>query len=131
MAKIETIDASVQPETGGKKAAGKPKKKKFKQRGEKRTMHHGLASIHASFNNTTITITDPEGAVIAWSSAGGIGFKGSRKGTPVAATPAGVRPRHAPQARARAGARLCRPPGRPPPPATPPGRSACGPSRGA
>ena len=79
MAKIETIDASAPPE-GGKKAAGRPKKKTFKKRGEKRIIHHGLAHIHASFNNTTITITDPEGAVIAWSSAGGIGFKGSRKG---------------------------------------------------
>jgi len=90
MAKIETIDASVQPETGGKKGAGKPKKKTFKKRGEKRIIHHGLAHIHASFNNTTITITDPEGAVIAWSSAGGIGFKGSRKGTPFAATQAAI-----------------------------------------
>ena len=91
MAKIETIDASVQPEKGdGKKGAGRPKKKTFKKRGEKRVIHHGLAHIHASFNNTTITITDPEGAVIAWSSAGGIGFKGSRKGTPFAATQAAI-----------------------------------------
>ena len=91
MAKIETIDASVQPDApGGKKGAGKPKKKTFKKRGEKRVIHHGLAHIHASFNNTTITITDPEGAVIAWSSAGGIGFKGSRKGTPFAATQAAI-----------------------------------------
>ena len=91
MAKIETIDASVQPDApAGKKAAGKPKKKTFKKRGEKRIIHHGLAHIHASFNNTTITITDPEGAVIAWSSAGGIGFKGSRKGTPFAATQAAI-----------------------------------------
>ena len=66
------------------------KKKTFKKRGEKRIIHHGLAHIHASFNNTTITITDPEGAVIAWSSAGGIGFKGSRKGTPFAATQAAI-----------------------------------------
>src|SRR4026209_2229828 len=87
MAKIETIDASVQPEApGGKKGAGKPKKKTFKKRGEKRVIHHGLAHIHASFNNTIITITDADGAVVAWSSAGGIGFKGSRKGTPFAAT---------------------------------------------
>jgi len=91
MAKIETIDASVQPDAPtGKKGAGKPKKKTFKKRGEKRIIHHGLAHIHASFNNTTITITDPEGAVIAWSSAGGIGFKGSRKGTPFAATQAAI-----------------------------------------
>ena len=90
MAKIETIDASAPPE-GGKKTAGRPvKKKAFKKRGEKRIVHHGLVHIHASFNNTQITITDTEGNVIAWSSAGGIGFKGSRKGTPFAATQAAI-----------------------------------------
>ena len=85
MAKQDAADPNATPaaEGGGKKAAGRPAKKKtFKKRGEKRIIHHGFAHIHASFNNTTITITDPEGAVIAWSSAGGIGFKGSRKGTP-------------------------------------------------
>ena len=51
---------------------------------------HGFAHIQASFNNTHITITDTEGNVIAWSSAGGIGFKGSRKGTPFAATQAAI-----------------------------------------
>src|SRR3989337_2636397 len=90
MAKNDPIDASAPPEGGAKKAAGKPKKKTFKKRGEKRIVHHGFAHIQASFNNTTITITDPEGAVIAWSSAGGIGFKGSRKGTPFAATQAAI-----------------------------------------
>ena len=53
-------------------------------------MHHGFAHIQASFNNTIITITDAEGNVVAWSSAGGIGFKGSRKGTPFAATQAAI-----------------------------------------
>ena len=71
---------------GGKKAP----RKTFKKRGEKRVVHHGLVHIHASFNNTQITITDTEGNVIAWSSAGGIGFKGSRKGTPFAATQAAM-----------------------------------------
>ena len=66
------------------------KKKAFKKRGEKRVVHHGFVHIHASFNNTHITITDTEGHVIAWSSAGGIGFKGSRKGTPFAATQAAL-----------------------------------------
>src|SRR3954453_4596916 len=88
MAKNDAIDASAPPE-GGKKTAGKPvKKKAFKKRGEKRVVHHGYAHIQASLNNTIVTITDPEGAVIAWSSAGGIGVKGSRKGTPFAATQA-------------------------------------------
>ena len=72
-----------------RKARGK-RKKTFKKRGEKRIVHHGLAHIHASFNNTTVTITDTEGNVVAWSSAGGIGFKGSRKGTPFAATQAAL-----------------------------------------
>ena len=72
---------------GGKKPA---KKKAFKKRGEKRVVHHGFAHIQASFNNTIITITDAEGQVVAWSSAGAIGFKGSRKGTPFAATQAAI-----------------------------------------
>jgi small subunit ribosomal protein S11 len=67
-----------------------PRKKVFKKRGEKRVVHQGLAHIHASFNNTVVTITDTEGNVIAWSSAGAIGFKGSRKGTPFAATQAAI-----------------------------------------
>src|SRR4051812_11226121 len=85
MAKSEAA-ATDKPEGGAKK----PARKTFKKRGEKRVVHHGLAHIHASFNNTTITITDAEGNVIAWSSAGGIGFKGSRKGTPFAATQAAI-----------------------------------------
>src|SRR5512145_1669558 len=72
------------------KGAGKKAKKVFKKRGEKRIVHSGYAHIQASFNNTIITITDTEGNVIAWSSAGGIGFKGSRKGTPFAATQAAI-----------------------------------------
>ena len=84
MAKSEA--AADKKGEGGKKAP----KKAFKKRGEKRVVHHGLAHIHASFNNTQITITDQEGNVIAWSSAGGIGFKGSRKGTPFAATQAAI-----------------------------------------
>jgi small subunit ribosomal protein S11 len=83
MAKSE---ASAGKSEGGKKAP----RKTFKKRGEKRVVHHGLVHIHASFNNTHITITDAEGNVIAWSSAGGIGFKGSRKGTPYAATQAAI-----------------------------------------
>src|SRR5689334_24273944 len=79
MAKNEAADPTATE--GGKKPAGRPlKKKTFKKRGEKRIIHHGYAHIHASFNNTTITITDPEGNVVAWSSAGGIGFK-DRKST--------------------------------------------------
>ncbi len=51
----------------------------------KRMVAEGVVHIHSTFNNTIITITDPQGAVIAWSTAGAVGFKGSRKGTPFAA----------------------------------------------
>ena len=51
----------------------------------KRVVSKGIAHIKATFNNTIITITDPEGNVIAWASSGSSGFKGSRKGTPFAA----------------------------------------------
>ena len=88
MAKEKAQDAAATPEGG--KAASTKKKKTFKKRGEKRVVHHGFAHIQASFNNTIVTITDSEGNVIAWSSAGGIGFKGSRKGTPFAATQAAM-----------------------------------------
>jgi small subunit ribosomal protein S11 len=63
--------------------AKKPKK-------EKRHVVHGIAHVHASFNNTVVTITDLEGNVVSWSSAGTLGFKGSRKGTPYAATQAAL-----------------------------------------
>jgi len=80
-------------EASGAAGAGKEstrKKKTFKKRGEKRVVHHGFVHIQASFNNTLVTITDAEGAVVSWSSAGAIGFKGSRKGTPFAATQAAI-----------------------------------------
>jgi small subunit ribosomal protein S11 len=51
----------------------------------KRTLSHGMAYIHATFNNTIITITDLQGNAVVWASAGSSGFKGSRKSTPYAA----------------------------------------------
>ena len=54
---------------------------------EKKHVVHGIAHVHASFNNTHVTITDLEGNVVAWSSSGTLGFKGSRKGTPFAPPP--------------------------------------------
>jgi small subunit ribosomal protein S11 len=51
----------------------------------KRTVIDGVAHIHASFNNTIITITDRQGNTLAWATAGGSGFRGSRKSTPFAA----------------------------------------------
>jgi len=52
---------------------------------DKRQVAHGQAYIHATFNNTIVTITDPQGNALCWASAGHVGFKGSRKGTPFAA----------------------------------------------
>ncbi|ABB30893.1 ribosomal protein S11 [Geobacter metallireducens GS-15] len=62
-----------------------PAKKVVKKKKEKKNIPNGVAHIQATFNNTIITITDPAGNVVAWSSAGGKGFKGSRKSTPFAA----------------------------------------------
>ena len=55
------------------------------RRRERKNITAGVAHVNASFNNTVITITDAQGNAIAWSSAGGMGFKGSRKSTPYAA----------------------------------------------
>lgn len=55
------------------------------RRREKKNITSGIAHVNATFNNTKITITDVQGNTIAWASAGGQGFKGSRKSTPYAA----------------------------------------------
>jgi len=62
----------------------KPKKATKKKR-IKRNIPEGKAYIHASYNNTIITVTDLDGNTVAWSSSGLIGYKGSKKGTPYAA----------------------------------------------
>lgn len=66
----------------GSKKSGHGKKPKL-------NFTKGVAHIHSSFNNTIISITDPEGKVIAWASAGTIGYTGSKKSTPFAAQLAG------------------------------------------
>jgi small subunit ribosomal protein S11 len=62
---------------------------------KKKTKRHvpssGVAHIQATFNNTIISITDPTGGVVAWASAGGSGFRGTKKGTPFAASAAAER----------------------------------------
>ena len=68
----------------GKEPVKKGKKKTFKKK-EKKHVPTGLAHIQASFNNTVVTISDPSGNVVSWSSSGSLGFRGSRKGTPFAA----------------------------------------------
>jgi len=55
------------------------------KRREKKNISSGIAYVNATYNNTMITITDAQGNAISWSSAGGMGFKGSRKSTPYAA----------------------------------------------
>ena len=71
-------------------AAKAGKKKTFKKK-EKRNVPNGVVYIQATFNNTMVTIADPDGRVIAWSSSGALGFRGSRKGTPFAAGQAAFR----------------------------------------
>lgn len=73
MAKAAAATPSVPP-------AGGPQKKK-----SKKNVASGIAHVQSSFNNTIVTITDLQGNVVSWSSAGSRGFKGSRKSTPFAA----------------------------------------------
>jgi small subunit ribosomal protein S11 len=61
------------------------KKKSRARRRERKSVPRGRAYIQSTFNNTLITMTDPNGNLVAWSSAGSAGFKGSRKSTPYAA----------------------------------------------
>ena len=72
------------------KAPAKTGKKKSFKKKEKRIVHTGVAHIQATFNNTIVTISDQEGNVISWSSAGSLGFRGSRKGTPFGAQQAAM-----------------------------------------
>ena len=65
-----------------------PKKKTVTKRKVKKNVPSGVAHIHSSFNNTIVTMSDEKGNVLSWASAGGLGFKGSRKNTPFAASEA-------------------------------------------
>jgi len=69
-----------EPEGGAAKAEAPARRRKAK-----RSVSEGVLHIHSTFNNTIVTITDLQGNVLVWSSAGQCGFKGSRKGTPFAA----------------------------------------------
>ena len=62
-----------------------PKKRAKSRKRERKSVPTGRAYVQSSFNNTVVTLTDPEGNTIAWGSSGTAGFKGSRKGTPYAA----------------------------------------------
>jgi small subunit ribosomal protein S11 len=83
----EPQDAAVAPAAPAKTSK---RKKEFRKKKEKRVVPHGVASIQATFNNTIVTLCDPEGRAVSWASAGSVGFKGSRKGTPYAAQQAAV-----------------------------------------
>jgi small subunit ribosomal protein S11 len=72
------------------KAAAKSTKKKTFKKKEKKNVPYGVMFVQASFNNTIITFTDPKGNVISWSSAGSLGYRGSRKGTPYASQQASL-----------------------------------------
>ena len=61
-----------------------PAKKKVTKRKVKKNVASGVAHIHSSFNNTIVSMTDEQGNLLSWSSAGSLGFKGSRKSTPYA-----------------------------------------------
>jgi len=61
-----------------------PRRTRAKKK-EKKNILNGVVHIQSTFNNTIVTITDPSGSIVAWSSAGAQGFKGSRKSTPFAA----------------------------------------------
>ena len=74
-----------------KAAPAKTGKKKVFKKKEKRIVPHGVVHIQASFNNTLVSIADQDGRMVCWSSAGSLGFKGSRKGTPFAAQQAALR----------------------------------------
>jgi small subunit ribosomal protein S11 len=76
----EQAPAAAPAAAGAAAPAAAPRRKKGK-----RTVSEGVVHIHSTFNNTIVTITDAVGGVVAWASAGSVGFKGSRKGTPFAA----------------------------------------------
>ncbi len=85
----KTPPAGAAPGGAPEAPAKKGKKKQFKKK-ERKHVPHGVAHIQASFNNTIVTLSDLEGKVIAWKSAGSLGFRGSRKGTPFAAQQAAM-----------------------------------------
>lgn len=83
-------EATVEGEAAGKAApAAKIGSKMVTAKGKKRTLRQipaGRAYVHASFNNTIVSLTDPNGNVVAWASAGNCGFRGPKKATPYAAS---------------------------------------------
>lgn len=81
----QTIAPNATPESTEKKVSKAPKSKR-KAAKAKKQVDHGKAYVQASYNNTIVTLTDLNGNVLAWSSAGSSGFKGPKKATPYAAS---------------------------------------------
>ena len=65
----EPKDAAAAPDAGAKAAASK-RKKEFRKKKEKRVVPHGVVNIQATFNNTIVTLTDPDGRTVSWATAG-------------------------------------------------------------
>lgn len=78
-------EAADAPAASDSAAAGTPAPAAPKRKKGKRIVSEGVVHIHSTFNNTIVSITDTTGGVVSWASAGSVGFKGSRKGTPFAA----------------------------------------------
>ncbi len=81
----EEKKAEGRQEEKGEKGADKAPERAARKKKGRKNVAEGVVHIHSTFNNTIVTITDYQGNVISWSSAGSMGFKGSRKGTPFAA----------------------------------------------
>jgi len=87
---MSETENTTEAETGAEAAAPTAAQTSTRKKG-KRQVVDGLAHIHASFNNTIITITDRQGGALSWATAGGSGFRGARKSTPFAAQVAAER----------------------------------------
>jgi small subunit ribosomal protein S11 len=85
MAKAEETREEKQEQKADSRAEPKGADRAARKKRGRKNISEGVVHIHSTFNNTIVTITDYQGNVISWSSAGSMGFKGSRKGTPFAA----------------------------------------------
>ena len=86
MAKAEdAVEEKPEKKTEGQAEQKSADKAAARKKRGRKNIAEGVVHIHSTFNNTIVTITDYQGNVISWSSAGSMGFKGSRKGTPFAA----------------------------------------------
>ncbi|MBI4138979.1 30S ribosomal protein S11 [Candidatus Uhrbacteria bacterium] len=82
----QAVETPAAPETGAAKKASKTAKPRRKAAKAQKQVSHGKAYVQATYNNTIVTLTDLNGNVLSWSSAGSSGFKGPKKATPYAAS---------------------------------------------